>query len=100
MLEAGPENCTIELVLDFPCESREELAECENIFIQRYKTDPLCLNMRNGYITPEERLTYHKNYREQRVPCTCGATLTAGNIATHRRTRKHREGAREGAEGL
>lgn len=89
MRETADCEWNMSLVLDYPCDSREMLLEAENLFIAWNINNPRCLNQHYSYITPEEKATYHKNYRERRLTCECGCTVTAGNLATHRKSKKH-----------
>jgi hypothetical protein len=78
------------LVENFPCNSRAELVARENFHILQHRDDPQCLNMVLSYRTPEEKRAYHKQYRETKKQCECGAHITAGNLATHRKSKLHR----------
>jgi len=82
---------TIQLVENFPCRSRAELTARENLWIMQSLGDSICLNMRRGHLTAEESRAYHKQYREKKILCECGMHITAGNIATHRKSKRHAE---------
>ena len=88
------------LVEEFPCTTRAELTARETFHILQHRDNPMCLNMRLSHRTPEEIIEYRKQYRvqrasaikqyrEQKIECECGAHITAGNIATHRKSRAH-----------
>lgn len=57
-LELGWENVKIELVEAYSCKDNYELRRREDTFISL--SDPLCLNMRRSFLTPEEKLQKQK----------------------------------------
>lgn len=63
--ELGLDTMVIELIENYPCNSKTELLQRENTYINLL--DPLCLNMRSAYLTPEEKKKREKetnrNYR-------------------------------------
>lgn len=81
----------ISLIESYSCGSRAELTARETYHILQHRDNPNCLNMRVGHRTAEEIATYRKSYREKKIMCECGTHITAGNIATHRKTRIHRQ---------
>ena len=58
----------IELVEQFPCETREQLRKRENDHIIRYKDHPLCLNTYRAYREEDDKkqydAAYYRNNRE------------------------------------
>jgi len=56
---------TIELIEDSPCESKKELNEYEDYFIELAMEDSLCLNSRRSYRTEEYIKKYDKTYYEE-----------------------------------
>jgi len=64
-IELGLDAMTIELVEHYPCNSKIELLQRENMYINL--SDPLCLNMRPAYLSPEEKKQiekeWNRNYR-------------------------------------
>jgi hypothetical protein len=111
----GVENCKIELIELFPCESKGELLTREKEIIQ----SRVCVNQRSPIRTKEERkkqqkekakrwyeanrekaLTQTKQWHEinkeaiaakgaVKYTCECGAITTIINKARHERTKKH-----------
>jgi len=60
--EHGKDKMRITLVLDYPCETKEQLRQKEDEYIRPQLTNPLCLNERLAFLTEEEALTYDKEY--------------------------------------
>ena len=64
----GVDNCKIELIEDYPCESREHLAKREGYYIKREQCINKCVAGRTVKEWHEEhredRKEYYKNYRE------------------------------------
>jgi len=87
--EVGAQNIKITLVQDFPCESSLELKRHEDIFVRNAKYNQRCLNQRHGYVSQENRIKYMKEHRSQKILCSCGKSVTNGNIARHRRSTRH-----------
>lgn len=58
--EVGVEECSIELVEDFPCSSKRELEERERYWIETMECVNKCLPVR----TQEDLLKYQKEYRD------------------------------------
>ena len=117
--EYGIENCKIELVENFPCNSKAELHAREG----HYQRENECINKniagrnmkqysqdnrdkiseynKNRYEAKKERiLQQQEKYRgdkrevireKQRRPwtCECGVTITAGNKSHHMKSSKH-----------
>jgi hypothetical protein len=92
----GFENCPIELVEDYPCETKKELLIREDLYIKNKE----CINERAAYRTEEEvkeqKWQYHEDHKEERlerrrerVVCDCGQMVRRGDIARHRRTKLH-----------
>ena len=51
----GWDKVKIELVENFPCNSRKELLDREQEHIEQNKVNPLCLNTYNTFLTKEEK---------------------------------------------
>lgn len=58
----------IELIEQFPCDTREQLRQRENTYIARYKDDPLCMNTCRAYREEDDKkkhdAAYYRNNRE------------------------------------
>ena len=117
--EFGIENCKIELVETFPCNSKAELhareghyqreTECINKNIagrnmKQYNEDnrdKICEYNRSRYVTKKEEILkqqtqYKKDNRDlilkkgrQPWTCECGITITVNNKSHHLNTSKH-----------
>ncbi|MCR9103605.1 MAG: hypothetical protein NXI25_26910 [bacterium] len=102
--EYGVENCKIELVENYPCNSKAELAKREGFYIQHND----CLNKRvagrtqkeyqeqNADRVKETQKKWYVNHKEQvlqkqsqMVNCCCGAIFRTSGKAEHERTKKH-----------
>lgn len=59
--EYGVENCYIELLELFPCNSREELNTRENHFIRTLN----CVNKNKAFTSPEEKAEYYVEYSSE-----------------------------------
>lgn len=68
----GWENVEILLIQDYPCETKRQLEEKEQEFINL--DDPLCLNTQRSFLTEEARSLYiaefRAKYREQHIAYT------------------------------
>lgn len=61
--EVGWDNVIIELVEEYPCESKEELLQRETTHINL--SDPLCLNMRISFQSEDERKIKEKEQNKK-----------------------------------
>ena len=85
-------NPKIELLEDYPCETRDELHWKEREWME--KTD--CVNERRPIVTLEEYRERHKKYKKEnrekineKFNCECGGKFTCSNKAHHLKTKKH-----------
>lgn len=62
--QIGWENVTIELLEDFPCQSKKELSAREKTLAKEAKNDPLCLNF--------HEINIYKNGKIYRIQCIDG----------------------------
>jgi hypothetical protein len=94
----GMENCHIELIKAFPCQSKAELEAEEYSYIRANS----CVNMVGKGPDIEKRNKYVKQYyqfhkakievsRAVKVDCECGRNVTIGNITTHRKSKIHQK---------
>jgi len=60
--EIGWDRVNMVLVLEYPCENREQLQQKEDEYIRPKLANPLCLNENRAYQTEEELLENIKNY--------------------------------------
>lgn len=61
----GWKNVEIELVEDFPCETKQELNAREDFYIKAAKDDELCLNFNRAYVSKAEKKENMKQYYEE-----------------------------------
>ena len=104
-------NPRIYLLLDYPCNTKQELLKKETEFIKN--TD--CVNTRTSYTSKEEKLEQrkvrykiniekHKESSKKRylqnkskitersltkIKCECGSIQFYGNLTRHKKTKKH-----------
>ena len=112
MVEIGPKNFSIYLLVDCQCDNKEQLLRKEREYVEKLKPS---LNkaspwrddgeqlevMKLYYQTNREEIKrnnaeYHKKNREhiltrnnQKIQCTCGHTYSHGNKSTHLKTAYH-----------
>ena len=72
----------IELIENYPCNSREELCMREQYWLN---TLPNCVNMQNAYTSIEDKKAYFKI----KINCICGSVVSKHNISYHNKTLKH-----------
>ena len=104
--EFSIDNCKIELLETYPCNSKEELERREGYFIKKHK----CINKVVAGRTAKELYDdthehqlkrfheYYINNRDKvlqrkatKMVCICGATIATNNISRHNKTKKHQE---------
>ena len=80
----------IELVENYPCNSREELCIREQYWIN---ISPNCVNINNAYTSIEDRKVQiqikNKEYLLIKINCLCGGTTSKANISIHNKSLKH-----------
>lgn len=64
MKQLGWENASIELLEDYPCDTKKELSKREDEYITKEKENPLCLNINRAQLSPTERKEQVKEYYE------------------------------------
>ncbi len=62
--EYGVENCYIELIENYPCNSKIESNIRESYYIKLYKLQQTAVNRQTPYVTAEEAKERDKKYRE------------------------------------
>jgi len=95
-------NPQIELLEDFPCNTKKELEVRERFYIENNE----CINMKipgrtnkewiddNKEIFKQKRKEVNKNYREKNkeiIECECGKILSKLNLTRHKKSKKHLE---------
>ncbi len=110
-------NPSIQLLLDYPCDSKLELCKKETEYIKQYD----CINNRPSVVSKEEKLArrryrYHNNINDyqtkhkddvkkryeqnkeklferslRKVTCECGSIQSYGNLSRHRKSKKHQD---------
>jgi hypothetical protein len=61
----GWDKVKIELIEDYPCNIKSELNQREEYYINKSKSDELCLNINSAYVTQEKRKQNMKKYYEE-----------------------------------
>jgi hypothetical protein len=61
----GWDEVQIELIEDYPCDTKSELNEREEYYISQSKSDELCLNINSALLTEEKRKENMKKYYEE-----------------------------------
>lgn len=88
---------SIELYKLFPCNTNEEL-RTEEEEVRKYLNANL--NSQRAFMSEEEEIKYHKEYRENNreiisqkqteiITCECGCQTTRVHISRHRKSKKH-----------
>lgn len=100
----GVENCKIELVELFPCNSKEELLAREGYYIRNNECVNRCIAGRTKqeyYELHKERIDeWQKNYKKtnkevlykkasEKKICECGGKYTVRNLIQHTKSKKH-----------
>jgi hypothetical protein len=76
----GVDGCKIELVEDFPCETKEQLCAREGHYIRTN----ICVNKKiSGRTSKETR------QEQPMVECECGTILKKYNFTVHKHTKMH-----------
>ena len=83
-------NVKIELIENYPCNSRQELIIREQ---HQLNTSPNCINTKNAYISIEDKKAQKqikdKEYLLIKINCLCGGTTSKANISIHNKSLKH-----------
>jgi len=83
-------NVKIELIENYPCNSRQELIIREQHWLN---TSPNCINTKNAYISIEDKKAQKqikdKKYLLIKINCICGSNVIRKAIARHNKTLKH-----------
>ena len=98
--EFGIDNCKIELIEEYACNSKEELNKREGHYIKRLK----CVNRKiagrddaeyrqdNKETKHNHSIFYYQMNKERLseiIVCSCGCTSNQKNLARHMKTKKH-----------
>lgn len=93
----GWENVDIELIEEYPCNSRKELTSREDYYIQKYKHNKRCLNCIRAHVTPEERKEithqYYQEHRDEIIQSHREYVEENREIVTERRAKYRKENA-------
>lgn len=81
----GWEGVEMELLEDFPCESKRELAQRERYYFELLKPT---LNKQHPCLTRNETI---KKYAYKRIECPCGKTYQQGHRSRHFKSNFHRQ---------
>ena len=89
-------NYKIELVENYPCNSKQELELEEGKIIKQYRTDKL--NIVNRHIAGQSQKEYYKDYKNtinekanKKNTCSCGGNFTYAHKSQHEKTKKHQD---------
>ena len=100
----GFENCKIELVEDYPCNSRKELETRERFYIENNVCINKCIPTRTDaeyradnkekIKTQSKQYTIDnkekiREYKSMQITCICSAIISKSNKARHERSKKH-----------
>jgi hypothetical protein len=95
----GWDNVRIQLLEDYPCESRKELTAREDYHIRQNKDDPNCLNCIRAHVTHEERKElmkeYYQEHREEIIASHREYVETNRDVVMERRAKYRQENAEE-----
>jgi len=87
----GIENCAIELIELYPCESKKELEQQESVYINNNKA--FCVNNNIPGRTKKDygidNADKIKEYKNKQNICGCGGKFTNSNKSMHYKTKKH-----------
>ena len=78
---------SIQLIKDFPCNSRGELAREEGVYIQSMD----CINLLVAGRTRQETLEAYYKKHNKKLDCECGGKFTHQSKAIHLKTKKHKD---------
>ena len=96
-LSIGWENVDIELIEEYPCNSRKELTAREDYYIQKYRDNNQCLNCIRAHVTPEERKEqvqqYYQEHRDEIIKSHREYVEENSEIVTERRAKYRKENA-------
>lgn len=90
----GWDKVTMILVEDYPCETKDQLRQREDVHIQMNRSQ-LCLNTDRAYVTERERLDMRnqsqqiRRQKAEKVICLCGGIFHPDKIRRHEATAKH-----------
>ena len=91
----GVENCEIELIENFVCESKDQLRAREGYHIQSIKCVNKCIagQTKKEYDDSrvDEKKLYDQNRRQETFICVCGVSYTCQNKARHLKSIKHQK---------
>jgi hypothetical protein len=79
----------IELIENYPCNSKEELVARESYWIEQYRD--WCVNMNNPHTNKSTKEYYIEyNLNQPYCLCMCGCSGKENNIRRHRSSDKHK----------
>jgi hypothetical protein len=88
----GADNCKIELIEDYPCNTNKELRKREDYHIKKH----YCVNKNNAYIEnkkeyrKEYNINYQDIYKSTKYYCKiCDCTVIRAKKERHKRSNKH-----------
>ena len=102
--EYGVDNCKIELIEEYPCDSRYELENREAYYIKSFPCVNICVPNRTGqewYNDNKEKIIdrvkeyYYENKKNvlerqnKKIQCECGIISSKGNMKRHKLSGRH-----------
>ena len=81
------ENCSIELIENFPCDNRTELEQQESVYINNNKA--FCVNNNIPGRTIKDYRIDNKDKINKKNICGCGGKFTNSNKSMHYKSKKH-----------
>jgi hypothetical protein len=82
----GWDKIKMTLLEEFVCANGDELRQRENRYIMESLDDDLCLNRNRAYANGVD-------YRDEKITCDCGTTVSRRQYPQHLQTNKHRKRA-------
>jgi hypothetical protein len=85
----GVENCKIDLIELFPCDTKEDLLERECYYQKLYKCNNKCMAGRTKKQYREDNKETIKQQKNLKYICLCGSSYSHCNLSQHNKTKKH-----------
>mgnify|MGYP005861267615 CR=1 FL=1 len=82
-------NYRIELICNYPCNSKAELHSKEGEYIRDLECVNRCIAGRTKKEYDVKYREQNKAYRFEKIECKCGSSVSRNQISRHRRTNKH-----------
>ncbi len=78
-----------DLIESYPCDNIDELQKRERYWMEKFRENPklVVVNRNTPCLTDQER----RDSKREKVNCECGCQCCRGNLARHKRTRRHKD---------